>query len=166
MSGGAFDYVHMKVTDPEYLYGSIKSLEEVEDYLKCVNRKEIADVVRDFREQVSDAIYGAADRGDQLAKLLWEIERAASYDSSVSDIDKAYKTYLQEQTKRRKVLHPIAGSERRIALYLIGKLSAAGHFSELDLHELPALLNALSDGIHEVMGGALIKPDEGDGGAE
>lgn len=99
MSGGAFDYVHWKVIDADYIHDSLESLEEMEDYLNAVKRKEVADVIREFRKQISDALYGAVDRGKQLADLLWEIERAASFDSSVSDIDKAFAQYLLKLPK-------------------------------------------------------------------
>lgn len=99
MSGGAFDYVYLKVTDTDYIHESLGALAEVEDYLNAVKRKEVADVIRDFRKQISDALYGAADRGKQLAGLLYTIERAASFDSDVSDIDKAFTEYLFNLSK-------------------------------------------------------------------
>jgi hypothetical protein len=97
MSGGRYDYLFSKCTDPTYACGlnSVFHLKEMERDLRAESRNDAADKIMEYRLFLEETLGKLMDYGLLMENLLYNVEWWASADRGIDAVDKALREFPQ-----------------------------------------------------------------------
>ena len=93
MSGGSWSYLYSKEVDELVQYGSIRLLEEMDDYLNSSGYEDVAKDVRRLVEYIKSAIIRIETLHEMLSPVFKAVEWYDSSDCGKDSVSRAIEDY-------------------------------------------------------------------------
>lgn len=93
VSGGSLNYLYLKADNAD-VFTALDDLHNAETYARDVGLPDVAMEVRRFLDDVYACLRRIELRGRRISPLLWELERAASFDGCIADVRRAYRNLV------------------------------------------------------------------------